>query len=234
MAPLVLLVALLAGARVLTQDLRDCSARKGVIGRFLCRVDLHLIHSVDERNEEGDTLLMQAFYNIPSVPANPQRDARALETAAWLIAEGVDVQAVNLKGRSLLIDAVVAYDLPLVRFLISQGADPHAKGTGEFATLSAALLADKLSEFNVRVARGLLACDEAALKPPSPEGMSEGLASILSYQHMRTASLVADVLGKSPSWSECQPLSPEETERIMTAALPVLSLAELRSALSAR
>ena len=150
--------------------------------------------------------------------------------ADWLIKKGVGINATNTKGMTLLMGAVVGFDLPLVKFLVLRGASPTAAGGGEFAELSASKLADRISAANLKIARGLLSCEKEAITIRYPEGDGE-VDSILRYEHMRVLRLVAGVTGRSPRWADCQPLLPDEADRLMTKMAPVLGLTEMRAAL---
>lgn len=216
-------------------DLLHCVIRRDPIGRFLCRADLYGLRKIDlaARNQDGDPLLQQVFYNVPSVPADAPGDARAYELADWLIKKGASIDATDKKGMTLLMHAVVDFDVPRVKFLIVRGASPTAMGAGDFAALSASQLLDRISTANLKVARGLLSCDQDA-RTISPAHDGNEVDRILRYEHSRVLRYVADATGQAASWTDCQPRLPEEAERLMINMAPVLGLAEMRAALDAQ
>jgi hypothetical protein len=240
---LVLMIALCLAGWILKElhelpagSLLHCAIRLDPIRRFLCRADLYLFRKIDPsgRNRDGDPLLQQVFYNVPSVPADSPGDARAYEMADWLIKKGASIDATDKKGMTLLMHAVVEFDIPRVKFLILRGANPTALGGGEFAGLSASKLAERIATANLKIARGLLSCDKEALTIRSPERDGHEVDRILSYEHFRVLRHVADATGQSSRWTDCQPRLPEEAERLMTKMAPVLELAEMRAALGAQ
>lgn len=239
---LVLLLALCFAGWILkelhalpTDSLLHCAIRHDPIPRFLCRADLFALRKIDpaERNQDGDPLLRQVFHNVPSVPFDAPGDARAYALADWLIKQGASLDATDAKGMTLLMHAVVEFDITRIKFLRSRGANPAAMGGGEFAGLSAIQLADRISAANLKIARGLLSCDKEALTLKSPEGEGHEVDTILRYEHFRVLRHVAEATGQSSRWTDCQPRSPEEAERLMTQMAPGLELAEMRAALAA-
>ncbi len=217
-------------------DLIHCAIDEDSVARLLCLAELQLFRDINaaERNNEGDTLLAQSLYNTPAIPTDDQHDQRAFTMARWLLSKGSKVDAANGQGMTLLMKAVVEANIPLIKFLVSRKANPNAPGKAEFEKLSATRLVERISATNKQVAQGLLRCDESALVVKYTEAEGAMLSKVLSYAHFRVQRLVANALGRSPRWDNCQPLPPEKVETILSKLAPTLELIEIRRALKAK
>lgn len=86
------------------------------------------------KNDVPVALLLDRDYN--------DADWQGLEIARWLAALGNDLHATGADGRTLLMAAAEDDDDRFVRYLLSQGADPTARGRHEHSLLDSAQAED--------------------------------------------------------------------------------------------